>query len=149
MASDTSASNVALSSASGATSRYIGFAAGGLFIVLGFSPKIGGLLSVMPMPVMGAIVVFVASFMILSGIQMILASGVDVRKTFTIGLAIIFGLSLEMMPALYAGITGWPRALFDSPLTFSTVVAVGVNQLLRIRLAGKARVSAKPHAAAD
>jgi NCS2 family nucleobase:cation symporter-2 len=47
MASDTSASNVALSSASGATSRYIGYAAGALFILLGFSPKISGLLSVM------------------------------------------------------------------------------------------------------
>src|SRR5262249_43229729 len=39
MASDTSASNVSLSSASGATSRWIGFAAGALFAILGFSPK--------------------------------------------------------------------------------------------------------------
>ena len=42
MASDTSASNVALSSASGATSQSIGYAAGALFVLLGFSPKISG-----------------------------------------------------------------------------------------------------------
>jgi Xanthine/uracil permeases len=57
MASDTSASNVALCRASGAASRWIGFAAGGLFIALGFSPILSAILSVMPMPVMGAILV--------------------------------------------------------------------------------------------
>ena len=105
MASDTSASNVALSSATGATSRHIGFAAGGLFILLGFSPKISGLLSVMPTPVMGAILVFVTSFMILSGMQIILGAGVDSRKTFVVGTALVFGLSLDILPGAYAGVS--------------------------------------------
>src|SRR5262245_25750256 len=68
VASDTSSSNVSLASVSGATSRYIGYAAGGLFILLGFSPKLGALLSIMPAPVQGAIVVFVTCFMVMSGI---------------------------------------------------------------------------------
>ncbi len=133
MASDTSASNVALSSASGATSRFIGYAAGGLFALLGFSPKISGLLSVMPVPVMGAILVFVASFMILAAVQIILGSGVDARKTFVVGIALIFGLSLDMVPGLYAGVFGWLQPLFDSSLTLATVIAVLLNQLLRAR----------------
>jgi NCS2 family nucleobase:cation symporter-2 len=53
MASDTSASNVSLSMASGATSRRIGHVAGALFIVLGFSPKVSGVLSIIPSPVAG------------------------------------------------------------------------------------------------
>lgn len=133
MASDTSASNVALSSASGATSRYIGYAAGALFMLLGFSPKISGLLSVMPVPVMGAILIFVTSFMILSGIQIILASKVDSQKIFVVGVAFIFGLSLDILPGLYAGITGWLRPLFSSSLTLATVIAVVLNQILRLR----------------
>jgi NCS2 family nucleobase:cation symporter-2 len=133
MASDTSASNVALSSASGATSRYIGYAAGALFMLLGFSPKISGLLSVMPVPVMGAILIFVTSFMILSGIQIILASKVDAQKIFVVGVAFVFGLSLDILPGLYAGITGWLRPLFSSSLTLATVIAVILNQVLRIR----------------
>lgn len=132
MASDTSASNVAFSSASGATSRRIGFAAGGLFILLAFSPKISGLLSVMPMPVMGAILVFVMCFMILSGMQIILTSGVDVRKTFVIGISLAFALSLDIQPSLYAGVAAWLRPLFASSLTLATVLAVLLNQLLRI-----------------
>jgi NCS2 family nucleobase:cation symporter-2 len=144
MASDTSASNVALSSASGATSRYIGYAAGALFALLGFSPKISGLLSVMPVPVMGAILIFVTSFMVLSGIQIILASKVDSQKIFVIGIAFVFGLSLDILPGLYAGITGWIRPLFSSSLTLATVIAVVLNQLLRIRLPLSPRATMNP-----
>ena len=131
VASDTSSSNVSLASASGATSRYIGYAAGGLFILLGFSPKLGALLSIMPAPVQGAIVVFVTCFMVMSGLQIILTSKPDTRKTFVIGTALVFGLSLDIVPDLYAHVPPWLRPLFDSSLTLATVVAVTLNQLLR------------------
>jgi len=98
--------------------------------LLGFFPKVGAVLSVMPMPVMGAIIVFVTCFMILSGIQIILGSGADTRKTFVIGLSIIFGLSLDIAPSLYTGIPSWLRPLFESSLTLATALAVLLNQLL-------------------
>ena len=131
MASDTSASNVALSGASGATSRFIGFAAGGLFVVLGFSPKITASLTVMPSPVAGAIVVFVVCFMFMSGLQIILGNKPDTRKTFVIGIALCFGISLDILPQLYAGMPAWLRPLFGSSLTLATVIAVVLTQLLR------------------
>ncbi len=132
VASDTSASNVAFSSASGATSRVIGYMAGGLFIMLGFFPRITGFLSVMPMPVMGAILIFVTCFMIASGIQIIASAGMDNRRTFVIGVAIIFGLSRDLLPGLYVGIPHDIRPFFESSLTLSTVLAVVLNQLLRL-----------------
>jgi NCS2 family nucleobase:cation symporter-2 len=132
MASDTSASNVAFSAASGATSRYIGYMVGALFISLGFLPKITGFLSIMPMPVMGAILIFVTCFMIISGIQIILGAGMDNRKTFVIGISIIFGLSLDLLPSLFVGIPNAIRPLFESSLTLSTVTAVVLNQVLRL-----------------
>ncbi|MFZ0790095.1 MAG: solute carrier family 23 protein [Chromatiaceae bacterium] len=132
MASDTSASNVALTKASGATSRGIAYVAGGLFILLAFFPKISGLLSAMPSPVMGAVLVYVSSFMIVSGMQIILGSGMDTRKTFVIGIPLIFGLSLDLAPSLFADVPQVLRPLFESPLTLSTVLAVLLHQLLRI-----------------
>ena len=133
LASDTSASNVALSSASGATSRWIGYTAGGLFIILAFSPKISALLSIMPTPVMGAILVFVTCFMVMSGLQIILASGAGPRQAFVIGGALIFGLSLEILPSLYASFPYWLQPIFSSSLTLSTVLAVIFNQILRAK----------------
>lgn len=132
VASDTSASNVAFSSASGATSRVIGYMAGGLFILIGFFPRITGVLSVMPMPVMGAILIFVTCFMIASGIQIIVGAGMDNRRTFVIGVSIIFGLSLDLLPALYVGVPHGIRPLFESSLTLCTVLAVVLNQVLSL-----------------
>ena len=132
VASDTSASNVALSIASGATSRWIGFGAGGLFLLLGFSPKLSAILSVMPASVAGAILVFVVCFMMMSGVQIILSSRMDTPKIFVMGVALTFGISLDITPALYAQVYPWLRPLFESSLTLSTVVAVLLNQLLRL-----------------
>jgi NCS2 family nucleobase:cation symporter-2 len=132
VASDTSASNVALSNASGATSRVIGYMAGLLFMLLAFSPKVSGLLSVMPMPVMGAILIFVTSFMIVSGIQIMVGSGMNIKRTFVIGISVIFALSLDMMPSIFSSLPYAVLPLFSSSLTLSTVLAVILNQVLRI-----------------
>ena len=82
VASDTSSSNVSFSGASGATSKWIGVGAGVLFILLGFSPKLSAMLSIMPAPVIGAIIVFVTCFMIMSGLQIILTSKPDYTADF-------------------------------------------------------------------
>jgi len=132
VASDTSSSNVSLSAASGATSRWIGIAAGALFILLGFSPKLSALLSIMPAPVVGAIIVFVVCFMMMSGLQIILSSKPDTRRVFVIGVSLCFGLSLDMLPDLYGHLAPWLRPFFESSLTLSTVMAVVLNQLLRV-----------------
>lgn len=139
LASDTSANNVSLSAASGATSRVIGIAAGLLFALLGFSPKISAMLSIMPSPVSGAIVVFVVCFMLISGLQIMLAGKPDIRKTFVLGTALCFGLSLDILPQLYVSVAPWLRPLFSSSLTLSTVVAVLLFQLMRVGSASKAK----------
>ena len=54
------------------------------------------------------------------------------RKTFALGTALCFGLSLDMLPELYVSITPYLRPLFESSLTLSTVVAVALFQLMRI-----------------
>ena len=130
MASDTSASNVSLSVATGATSRKIGFVAAALFAALGFSPKVSGILSVMPMPVMGAILLFVTTFMLVSGLQIVVGFGLDPRKTLVVGVSLAFGLSIDVVPALWASLPGWLQPLFGSSLTLTTVMAVVLNQLL-------------------
>jgi xanthine permease XanP len=130
VATDTSSSNVSLSAASGATSRWIGYATGGLLLLLGFSPKLAAVLAVMPTPVAGAILVFVVCFMILSGLQIIVSSKPDQRKVFVVGIPLCFGLSLDILPVLYTHVGPWLRPLFESSLTLTVVLAVILNRLL-------------------
>ena len=140
MATDTSASNVGMSIATKATSRYIGFVAGGIFILLAFFPKLSSLVSIMPDPVMGAILIFVICFMILSGLQIIINNGIDTKKIFVIGISFAFGLSVDFLPELYSHIHPWLRPLFASALTLSTVLAVILNQVLRTKPQGRGSI---------
>jgi NCS2 family nucleobase:cation symporter-2 len=132
MATDTSASNVGLSAATSATSRWIAFFAGGIFICLGFIPKLAAVFSVMPAPIMGAILIFVTCFMVVSGIQILVTSKMNVRKTFIIGISFVFGLSAAILPDLYSRIPSWLSPIFSSSLTLSTVLAIILNQVFNI-----------------
>ena len=64
--------------------------------------------------------------------RIMMSSGMDTRKIFVIGIALIFGISLDMLPSLYATLPYYLHPLFSSSLTFSTVLAVVLNQILRI-----------------
>jgi len=103
--------------------------------------------SVMPAPVAGAIIVFVVCFMMTSGLQIMLSTKPDSRKTFVLGTALCFGLSLDILPELYAHVTPWLRPLFESSLTLSTVVAIILYQLLRFGSGSSVRAVEAPVAA--
>jgi NCS2 family nucleobase:cation symporter-2 len=134
MASDTSSSNVSLAKASGVTSRIIGCSAGLLFVLLGFSPIVSGALVLMPAPVMGAILLYVTSFMIVSAIQIIWSSGIDLRKTFVVSIPLIFGLGLDSFSPAIAGIPAFIRPFAESPLTLTTILAIALHQILRSKV---------------
>ena len=82
------------------------------------------------MPVMGSILLFVTVFMLVSGLQMIVGSGMDAKKTLVIGVSLAFGLSIDVIPVLWAGLPSRLQPLFGSSLTLATVMAVVLNQLL-------------------
>ena len=138
-ASDTSSSNVALSATSGATSRIIAYATGAIFILLGFFPKISTLLAVMPAPVAGAVLVFSACYMIMSGLQIITSEKLDYRRTFSIGIGLFAGLSYDIVPQVYANVPNFMHPIMGSSLSFAVIVAVTLNQLLGVRLSTKPR----------
>jgi xanthine permease XanP len=128
----TFSSNVGLSLATGATSRLIAIPCGILMILLAFLPKLAAFFAVMPDPVMGAILIYVACYMILAGIQVITSRMLDARRTFVVGIALIFGLSVDMVPGLYRDVPNQIQPLFSSSLAISTVLVVVLNLLFRI-----------------
>ncbi len=128
----TFSSNVGLSMATGATSRSIALPIGAILVLLAFFPKLAALFAAIPQPVMGAVLVYVACFMILGGMQVLTSRMLDVRKTFVIGIALVFGLSVEMVPGLYRDVPAIIQPLFASSLSLSTVLVVLLNLMMRI-----------------
>ncbi|HUS75400.1 MAG TPA: solute carrier family 23 protein [Methanothrix sp.] len=139
-----SSSNIGLSIATGATSRRIGYAAGGILMLLAFFPKLAAIFVIMPTPVMGASLVFAVCFMIMAGIQIIMSRMIDARKTFVVGLSIIFGLSFDVVPGLYAGVDPMLRPMLSSSLALATVCAVVLNVFFRMGISQKLEFEIDP-----
>lgn len=127
-----SSSNIGLSIATRSTSRYIGFVTGGILIVLAFLPVLATVFLIMPGPVIGGTLIYVAGFIIVGGFQTITSRMLDSRKIFVIGISFIFGISIYLIPGAYAGVPPLFAPLFDSALSLTTVIAIILNLVMRI-----------------
>lgn len=127
-----SSSNIGLSAATAATSRYINYACGVILIGLAFLPKLVALIAIAPAPVAGAMFLLIVSYNLIAGMQIIMSRMMETRHTYIIGLSLLFGLSVDTMPAAYSGLPGWLRPLFGSSLTLATAMVVLLNALFRI-----------------
>ena len=141
MGQSTSSSNVGLSVATGATSRSIAVFTGGLLLLLAFCPKIAAVFAHMPRPVIGATLVFALSFMIAAGFQIVMSRMLDARKIFVLGISVIFGLSVDIIPQAYQGVHPWIHPVFASSLSAAAVSAVLLNLIFRLGIAQKAQLS--------
>ena len=135
-----SSSNVGLAAATGATSRSIALVTGLMFIGLAFVPKVIGAVALMPEPVMGAGLLFIACFLVVSGVELIVSRLLDVRRNFIVGLSILAGIGLDLMPGAFKGAPVWAEAFLGSPLAFATTLAVSLNLLLSLGVSKKARL---------
>jgi NCS2 family nucleobase:cation symporter-2 len=54
----------------------------------------------MPRPVMGALLLFAACFILINGIQTMSSRMLDARRTLVIGLAISAGITAEVVPSM-------------------------------------------------
>lgn len=140
----TFSSNVGLSMATGATSRSIAVPCGVILIALAFFPKLAALITVVPDPVTGAMLVYVAAYMILGGIQVLTSRMLDARKIFVVGFSMIFGLSVDMVPGLYEGVPAAFAPIFSSSLALATILAVILNLVFRIGIARRVMLELTP-----
>lgn len=145
----TSSSNIGLSIATATTSRIISMSTGIILIFLAFCPKLAGIFAIMPKPVVGATLIFSITFMIVAGLQIVMSRMLDGRKTFVIGLSIIFGLTVDMMPEAYDDLHPMLAAVFSSSLSAATVSAIILNLIFRIGIKSKAYLEIEPDEKSD
>ena len=127
-----SSANVGLAHATGAVCRVVALVTGLMLLAVPFVPKIIIALSLVPQPVVGAIVVYAAVYMVVSGMSLILNRVLNDRRIFIIGFSVVLGLTSALLPGVYANAPELLRPLLESPLTVSTVVAILLTQLLRL-----------------
>ena len=90
---NTYSGSVGLCAATGVRSRHVGVLAGCGWILLGVVPGAAGLVASIPSGVLGAACLFSATFTIRIGAGMIAQRMFDAKRTFTVGCALVLGLS--------------------------------------------------------
>jgi xanthine permease XanP len=134
-----SSTHVGLAYATGVTARIIGACTGGMLLLAAFMPKLVLAISIIPRPVVGAIMVYAAAYMLVAGMSVVLSRMLSERRAFTIGLAVLAGLTPELIPHAYDHVPLAIAPIFQSHLAISVFVAIFLNQLFRIGASRQAR----------
>lgn len=135
-----SAGSVGLAAATGSTSRIIGVWVALMFAALAFMPKLTALLALVPSPVMGAGLLYVACHLVSSGAELITSRMLDARRNYVIGLPLLAGIGIMVAPALVSAAPTWSQAVLSSPLAVSTILALGLNLALNAGVSNRAEV---------
>jgi NCS2 family nucleobase:cation symporter-2 len=134
VAQNNASSSLGLELATGVTSRAIALPAGLIVIALAFIPGLAASFAIMPPPIMGAELIYSTCFLMLGGLQVMTARMLDARRIFAIGIALAFGLSVEIAPELYQNVPELLRPVFASSTALATVIAVALGLLFRLGL---------------
>lgn len=135
-----SSSNVGLAFATGATARIVATVTGGILIVAALCPRVAAAATMVPLPVLGAIILYSAAYLITSGMELILSRRLSERRVFMVGLSIIAGISLLVIPGVFGGVPTFLAPFFGSPLSLSAIVALLLNLVFQIGISRQAKL---------
>ena len=137
---------VGVAGASGVTSRRVAYAVAVIFAALAFVPRAASVLAIMPRPVIGAALLFSASFVFVNGLQIIATRLLDARRTFVIGLSFMIGFAADVFPAAVALAPARIQPVVGSSLVLGLVCALALNVLFRLGSTRTGRLSVDPGA---
>ena len=144
VAQTTVSSSIGLSLATGTTSRSLAIPTGIMVAALAFFPKLAAVLAAMPAPVVGAILVYSACFIVLGGMQLLTSRMLDSRRIFAVGISLIFGMSVDIAPELYRHAPEVFRPLFSSSTALATILVVSLSLLFRLGIARRVSFEVVP-----
>jgi xanthine permease XanP len=136
-----SSTNIGLAFATGVTSRIVGVAAGLILIAVSFFPVVLAVVTAMPDAVIGGILAYAASYFIVAGAELALSRMLSPRRMVVIGVPIAAGIAAQATPALAESTTGMLAVILHSPLILSSVMAIGLNAIMRIGIAQSASLA--------
>ena len=121
---------VSLINLSGIAARSVGYAMGGLLVVLAFFPKITGLLLAIPSPVMASFLVIALGMLFIEGIQTLVRAGLDPQKAMVAGLAFSIGLGMQHQNILKDLLSSPWDMLLGNGITIGTAAAIALTAFL-------------------
>lgn len=94
-------------------------------------PKLAACFLALPDSIVGAALRFIGIMMLVSGIQIVAAGPLDIRKTMVVGIALLLGLSHETFPTFNQTLPHPLQVVTNSMLSIATISVVSLNLLCR------------------
>ncbi len=132
MPTATSSANIGLCHASAVTSRTVGLAAAAILLLIAFLPQATLALTLIPTPVIGAIELYAAAFLMAAGIDLIASRELDTRGIFVVGLSLLGGVTVLLMPGIAERAHPALRHLVGSGFIVTGVIAILTNLVFRL-----------------
>jgi xanthine permease XanP len=125
-------SSIGLSSASGVTSRVLGYWIGAALVAFAFFPALARFFVATPEPVVGASLFFSSAFIFANGLQMVTSRMLDTRKIFVIGLSFAMAVLADVYYDVFTAAPAALRPLLGNSLVLGTASAMLLNLIMRI-----------------
>jgi hypothetical protein len=116
----------------------VGVAVAAVLALVAFLPKATVALTLIPEPVIGAVEIYAAAYLVVSGIELIASRAIDARGTFMIGLSLLAGVSVMLIPSLPQHAPRAIHYLAENGVIVGGVVAIVLNLLFRLGLSQRA-----------
>ncbi len=132
-----SSSSPSLISFTGVAARRVGYAVGMLMVALSLLPKLTAVLLTIPGPVMGAYLITAIGLLFVTGIQTVVADGLDRGRALTVGIAFALGVGLNNQ-TIGADLLGeaW-GPLVDNGMLAGALAAVAIDRLVELTTRGR------------
>lgn len=130
--------NIALAYATRSTARVIGLSAALLLALVAFLPQLTMALTLIPEPVLGAVGLYAAAFLMVSGMELVVSRALDNRAIFAAGLSLAAGVALMEMPQLAQQLPEGLRFLLGNPFVVTGMLVITLNLVFRLGTAQRA-----------
>ena len=125
--------NVGLIQMSGVRSNNVIYTAGLFLVLIGFSPKIGAITTIIPSAVLGGAMVAMFGMVVAAGIKML--SQVDLssqENLLIIACSCGIGLGVSVVPEMFANLPDTLKILTENGIVAGGVTAIGLNLLFNV-----------------
>jgi NCS2 family nucleobase:cation symporter-2 len=122
--------NVGIVGMTGIMSRHVVTIAGIIMIICGLIPKIGAVISSMPLPVLGGGVIVMFGMVAAAGMNMLSTVNLNRRNMIIISVSLAVGLGLNLVPSAVQYLPGIWKTLATSAVAPTALLAVILNLVL-------------------
>ena len=147
----TYSSSISVTELTGVASRKVGVAAGIIFMLMAFFPKVLASIMAIPGPVSSTYLTVLLAMLFVMGMQIVIKEGINYRKSLAVGMAFWIGVGFQneaIFPEYFANFAG---GLLNNGMTAGGLAAIIMNLTLELVESHRSRcefafnVSELPH----